>query len=46
MELIGYAAGVWFCACILAGVLHPVLRALRWLAQISAEDGCGAPPRP
>ena len=23
MELFGYAAGVWLCACVVAGVLHP-----------------------
>ena len=37
MELIGYAAGVWFCACVLAGVLSPLLRAVRWLASVLRE---------
>ena len=31
MELIGYAAGVWFC--VLAGVQSP----LRWLASVLRE---------
>ena len=33
MELIGYAAGVWFCACVLAGLLSP----LRWLFSVLTE---------
>ena len=40
VELIGYAAGVWFCACVLAGVQSP----LRWLCLGAAGGGGGAPP--
>jgi hypothetical protein len=44
VELIGYAAGIWFCACVLAGVLHPVLRALRWLSEVPPDIVAGPPP--